>query len=187
MASVDPLHLWDELSGILLRSEESYCGEGISQLEHALQTARLANEAAASSDEVVAALFHDVGHMIEGADSKSELGALEHEEIGARFLAERGFGPSVVSLVRGHVEAKRYLTWRDRRYREMLSDASQRTLELQGGPMTDEEADEFGRNPSFRARLRLRSWDDRAKIEGLKVAGVAEYRDVVLEHFSRPR
>ena len=182
---IDTVTLWSELVGILERAEESYYGEGISQLDHALQTARLASEAAASADEITAALLHDIGLMVEDTTQTAPLGAPNHEEIGARFLEDRGFGPGVVSLVREHVSAKRYLIWRDRRYAEKLSEASQQTLEMQGGPMTDAEAEKFARSPAFRARLRLRAWDDRAKVEGLKVATLSEYRDTVLEHLAR--
>ena len=41
-----------------------YSGEGVSQLEHALQTATLALEAQASTELVTAALLHDLGHLL---------------------------------------------------------------------------------------------------------------------------
>ena len=94
----------------------------------------------------------------------SGLGIVEHELVGARFLLERGCSLRIAQLVAGHVQAKRYLCWSKRSYFSKLSEASRQTLNFQGGPMTQEEAHEFQRSPHFKDILRLRVWDERAKV-----------------------
>lgn len=173
----DTSRAWETISELLVRAHGQYDSENISQLEHALQSADLAQRANASRAEITAALLHDVGHLIAPV---GPVGAEDHDRVGACFLEELGFGPSVVSLVRGHVDAKRYLVWRDSGYQSHLSEASQISLELQGGAMTSAEARAFSQDGGFRARIRLRSWDDRAKVEHLVVPVLDEYRPLVL-------
>lgn len=162
---------------------ESY-GEGVTQLEHALQSAHLASRAGAPEEEVLAALLHDLGHLIDEAPRMGDLGAERHEDLGAALLADLGFAPEVSRIVAAHVAAKRYLVFRDGRYRARLSEASQRSLLEQGGAMSDEEARAFESAPHFAAALRLRSWDDRAKEPGLVVPGLAAYRSLALGHLA---
>lgn len=161
--------------------QESY-GEGVSQLEHALQSAHLARRAGADDAEVIAALLHDLGHLIPEAPRMGDLGVDHHEEVGARLLAGEGFGRAVTDLVAAHVAAKRYLVFRDARYRARLSDASRASLRHQGEAMTIDEARAFEQSPGFAAALRLRSFDDRAKVPGLAVPGLETYRALVLDH-----
>ena len=68
------------------------------------------------------------------------LGIVNHEGIGAAFLAQLGFAPAMCRLVGSHVEAKRYLACRKAGYLARLSDASRGTLAFQGGPMSEAEA-----------------------------------------------
>ena len=163
----------------LLKSAErsGYIGEPVSQLEHALQAAHFAREAGAPDSAILAALLHDIGHLCapEDADEMSGLGVLDHEGIGARWLAQLGFSDDVCELVRGHVQAKRYLTHRNPEYLRRLSDASRGTLEFQGGPMTETEATAFERDPRFKLKLAVRTWDERAKVVGLLVPGLETY------------
>src|SRR5262252_1145827 len=109
----------DALFALLERARDAdYIGEGVSQLQHALQAAALARAANAPDDEVLAALLHDVGHLCAGpgAPSMAGLGIVRHEDVGADHLVALGFGARVVELVRGHVAAKRYLVGADRAY-----------------------------------------------------------------------
>ena len=158
-----------------------YIGEPVSQIEHALQAAHFAAHAKAHEDEVLAALFHDVGHLIASpsAPQMDGLGVVDHEAIGARFLVSLGFSHRVASLVAGHVQAKRYLTARNAAYAARLSEASTGTLRHQGGPMSDAEADAFEQDPDFRSKLRVRQWDEMAKIQGLQVPDLESYRDMI--------
>src|SRR5471032_2143591 len=121
---------------------DGYFGEKVTQAEHALQSAALAEAEQASPALIVAALLHDVGHLIHtGGEDIAERGIdARHEAIGATYLA-RHFGPAVVEPVRLHVPAKRYLCAIDKTYWQDLSPASKRSLELQGGAFTPDEAE----------------------------------------------
>jgi phosphonate degradation associated HDIG domain protein len=145
-----------------------YIGEPVSQLEHASQAAELAMAANASIEVVIAAFLHDIGHLcVEiGMEQMDGFGALNHEQIGADYLKAHGLPTHVVHLVESHVQAKRYLTYKDPLYFDSLSDASRTTLRWQGGPMTELEASKFEQDPEFETILQLRKWDEQAKIEG---------------------
>ena len=124
-------------------SAQEYIGEPVSQVEHALQAAHIASEQGAASDVILAALLHDVGHLVfPEAEAMADVGVLDHERLGATWLESLGFSASVTRLVASHVDAKRYLVSTDPQYRERLSAASARTLEFQGGPITAPEAAE---------------------------------------------
>ena len=160
------------------RGEDAYFGEEVSQLEHALQAAALAEKDGAPPHVVIAALLHDIGHMLHGLPENIANQGIDgcHEDAGALWLATR-FGPEVSEPVRLHVAAKRYLCYRNPAYAAGLSPASTLSLELQGGPFTEEGAREFEQNPWFREAVMVRGWDDAAKTPGLEVPGIEHYRD----------
>lgn len=162
------------------RGDAEYFGEPVSQLEHALQTAALAEAAAASHSLIAAALLHDIGHLVHGLpETIADQGVdARHEVAGERWLAAR-FGGSITEPVRLHVDAKRYLCRVDRNYLENLSPASLQSLQLQGGPFDAECARKFESNPFFRDAVKLRRWDDQAKTPGLIVPGLAHYRAIL--------
>jgi phosphonate degradation associated HDIG domain protein len=169
----------DELLALLERSSsEPYIGENVSQLEHALQCAALARRANAPDALVAAALLHDIGHLgaPPGARRMASLGVVNHERIGADRLRAAGFSEDVCAPVRDHVRAKRWLVLRRPEYRARLSAASTGTLAHQGGPLSEEEAVAFENEPHFKDALRLRAWDEEAKIEGWTGPSVADYR-----------
>ncbi len=160
------------------RGRDAYHGEPVSQAEHALQAAHLAEAAGASNSLVVAALLHDVGHLLHdlGEDAADRGIDDRHERSGGSWL-KRNFGPEVAEPARLHVEAKRYLCAVEGAYLDALSPASKLSLELQGGPMTPDEVARFEANPHHIDAVRLRRWDDEAKIPGLAVPGLEHYRD----------
>jgi len=160
----------------------AYYGEPVTQLEHALQCAQLARDAGASDDMVIAALLHDIGHMLEAEDAQrhEEIGVINHDDVGAEYLLKHGFPRRIAELVRGHVDAKRYLTASNPSYAAKLSEASTATLALQGGPMSREEAAAFQGDALFAEKLRLRSWDEQAKRRGWQVAPLESYREPLL-------
>jgi len=155
-------------------------GESVSQLAHGLQAAACAARAGATPGLVAAALLHDIGHLV---DPKGEAAALEgydarHEDGGADHLAP-WFGDEVTEPIRLHVAAKRYLCATKAGYFERLSPASVRSLALQGGPMPAAEVAAFEAGPFWREAVRLRVWDEEAKIVGLEVPAFAHYRDLL--------
>jgi [1-hydroxy-2-(trimethylamino)ethyl]phosphonate dioxygenase len=160
------------------RGQSAYFGEGVSQIEHALQAAWLAERSQASRALVVAALLHDIGHLIHGLPENIADQGIDgsHETAGGEWLA-RHFGPAVTEPIRLHVDAKRYLVYSDASYRARLSPASLQSLALQGGSCTPAEARELEANPFFQDAISLRRWDDAAKIPGLVVPQLEEYRD----------
>jgi [1-hydroxy-2-(trimethylamino)ethyl]phosphonate dioxygenase len=151
------------------RGTQAYFGERVSMAEHGLQAAHFALAEGAPETMVVAALLHDIGHLLEATPDQIEDWTLDarHEETGARWLA-RHFGAAVSEPVRLHVPAKRYLCATDAGYFARLSSASVHTLKLQGGPMSASEVLQFEAQPSWREALRLRQWDDQGKVAGLK-------------------
>ena len=169
-----------------------YAGEKVTQLEHMVQAAELAEEQGFDEEVVLAAFLHDIGHISEaakdaagGVDDDNRMGAFgikDHEELGAEFLRGKGFSKKVCRLVESHVEAKRYLTTRDPAYYAELSDASKKTLEYQGGPMTEEEADAFEQYPLFNLIIQMRKWDEQAKIEHKPLPDLQHYRRMMLRH-----
>jgi phosphonate degradation associated HDIG domain protein len=168
-AAVDRL-----LAPLRSRGGSGYLGEPVTQLEHALQSARLAAAEGGPDALVVAALLHDVGWLL--ADSAA--GPDDHAARSAAYLAP-SLPPGVTQPVRLHVEAKRWLCATSPDYRATLSEASKQTLALQGGPMDAGERGAFEADPWSSDAVRLRRWDDRAKVPGIVLADLDRWRPVV--------
>ena len=155
-----------------------YYDRSVTQLEHALQCARLARRDGFAGEVVTAALLHDIGHFLldehnETADFQHD--DLEHEVIGADYM-EAFLPGSIVDPIRLHVPAKRYICAVEPEYWDGLSAGSKKSLELQGGPMSDEERRKFARHPHLDTAVRLRRWDDQSKIENLETPPLEAYR-----------
>ncbi len=172
----------DEVVELYRRWGAEHYDEELSQTEHALQCAALARAEGAEDALVVAALLHDVGHLLELAarDGDGALPSVDqgHEAVGARYLA-RLFGPQVTAPISLHVRAKRYLCAVDPAYLDGLSAGSARSLALQGGPADADEVASFEANPGFDAAVRLRHWDDGGKVDGLDVGDLDGYRPLL--------
>lgn len=169
---------------------EEYAGEKISQLEHMAQSAQLAAEQGFDDEVVLAAFLHDIGHICVSAQATATMdgfGIKDHEEIGADFLKKKGFSKKVVRLVESHVEAKRYLTFKDPHYYEQLSEASKKTLEYQGGRMSREEAEAFEQYPLFDMIIKMRRWDEEAKIENVPLPNLEEYKKRISRHLQKQK
>src|ERR1700674_4168884 len=162
------------------RGSDAYFGESVSMTEHALQAAYFAQAAAAPPALIVAALLHDIGHLIEDVPSDIADWTVDahHERVGSRWLATR-FPAQVSEPVRLHVPAKRYLLATDARYFAKLSPASVITLKLQGGPMEPHEVAKFETEPFHQEAVRVRQWDDQGKVVGLKTPGLRDYRALI--------
>jgi phosphonate degradation associated HDIG domain protein len=141
-----------------------YEGEAVSQLQHAWQCAQLARQARAPSALQLAAWLHDLGHLLTDMPGSPTLVGVNdgHEHVSAAALQPL-FGDDVTAPIALHVEAKRYLVTVRAGYFERLSADSIRSLALQGGPMSNEEAEGFLARPFSREAIRLRAWDDMAK------------------------
>ena len=155
-----------------------YIGEPVSQIEHMSQAAQCALAEGFDDEVVLAAFFHDIGHICsEGAENMGGFGVVSHERLGADYLRSVGFSERMARLVEYHVQAKRYLTLREPGYYERLSEASRRTLEYQGGVMTQTEAEAFEKDPLCAVSLRMRHWDEQAKEMHVPVIDLAVLKD----------
>ncbi len=168
-----------------LRGDSQYGGEAVTQREHALQAATFAESEGAAPALIAAALMHDVGHLLHELPQDAPDQGIDdrHETLAAAWLAQR-FRPAVVAPVAMHVDAKRYLCAVDQTYLARLSQPSIQSLALQGGPMTGEEIARFESRPHYDDAVRLRRWDDAAKVVGMVTPDLehfARYIDLALE------
>lgn len=166
---------------------EDYIGEPVSQVEHMCQAAQLAEEEGYPEEIILAAFFHDIGHFCEHimpVEQMDGFGVVDHEKLGADFLRSKGFSEDIASLVQNHVQAKRYLTWHSPSYYEQLSGASKKTLEFQGGVMTSEEATLFESGHLFDLHIKLRRWDEKAKLENKPMPSLQKYKDMAMRHLA---
>ena len=163
-----------------LKGDDAYIGEPVSQTEHAIKTAVVAQQRGASPALVAAALLHDVGHLVHGmADDAADHGIdTVHQDAGARYLAH-WFPPAVTEPVRLHVAAKRYLCATDPAYLALLSPASVHSLGLQGGPFTTEAAEAFARVPFALDAVELRRCDDAGKDPNATMPGLEHFRPLL--------
>ncbi|HBB26443.1 MAG TPA: phosphohydrolase [Bacteroidetes bacterium] len=165
------------------RGAAQYDGEETTQTEHAIQCALLARSEGADPWLVCTALVHDIGHLLSSnRHPRTHIGIIDHGHLGAEFLMCLGFPPEVTETVRLHAEAKRYLCTVQPEYADILSNASRQSLVLQGGLMSAEECQVFASCEWAGHALRVRKWDDRAKIVDL--AGLPPFEafgDVLVE------
>ena len=150
------------------KGSQLYGAEAISQLEHALQCASLAEASGQTHELITACLLHDLGHLIHDlGDNPASQGIDDHHEHRAIPLLSQMFSPAVTEPIRLHVVAKRYLCSVIPEYWENLSAASKRSLELQGGIFSPEQAEQFIQQPYAEDAVQLRIFDDKAKITNL--------------------
>ena len=156
--------IFSKIEQIYNEKGHNHYGEGVSQIEHAVQCACLAVDDDERSDMVVAALLHDIGHLVEEVSTTH--GNVHHDLAGAEFLSS-DFPPGVTEPIRLHASAKRYLCTVEAGYIDSLSPASRYSLDYQGGLMTEEEVTLFRAEPFHEQAIRLRRWDDEAKDDEL--------------------
>jgi phosphonate degradation associated HDIG domain protein len=158
------------------RGDEQYSGEPVTQLEHALQSAALAEAEGADDELVTAALLHDLGHLLQDLGETPTLRGVDdvHQYAALPFL--RGlFGERVLGGIRLHVDAKRYLCATRAEYHDALSEDSKRSLKLQGGVFDAAQAQAFIAQPGAPDAVRLRLWDDQAKVAGLPTPPLSHF------------
>ncbi|ERM81771.1 hypothetical protein P872_19140 [Rhodonellum psychrophilum GCM71 = DSM 17998] len=168
--------------------QEDYIGEPVSQIEHMSQAAQIAENQGYDEEVILAAFFHDIGHLFaleKNLDNMGGYGVLRHEKIGADFLRAMGFPEKISKLVENHVQAKRYLTFKYPEYLSKLSDASHQTLEYQGGIMSLKEAEDFENDELFELSLKMRNWDEMAKEEKKPLADLDRYKKMAYTLISK--
>ena len=155
-------------------------GEGVTELQHALQSASLAEVDDAPNNLIVAALLHDIGHLLHGlSEDVAEQGIDgRHERIGEKWLEEY-FDQEISQPVRLHVAAKRYQCTVNPDYLAQLSPASTKSFVLQGDKMNEDEVSAFEKNPFFKDALQLRTWDDNAKDPEMETPFLEHYLPLV--------
>ncbi|WP_296186252.1 phosphonate degradation HD-domain oxygenase [Pseudomonas sp. UBA1879] len=183
-------HVVNEVFELYLqRGSDDYIGEPVSQIEHMSQSAQLALREGYDDEVVLAAFFHDIGHLCNHAldvASMGGYGVASHERVGADYLRQCGFSERVAKLVEYHVQAKRYLTLRQPGYYAQLSEASRRTLEYQGGVMSEAQASTFEQDPLCGVSLRMRQWDEMAKEMNVPVIDLSILKEKALSLLSAP-
>nr|WKN34176.1 HDIG domain-containing protein [Tunicatimonas sp. TK19036] len=187
MKKTSPQITVNEIFNLYQRFGNDSYGESVTQLEHMVQSAQLAEQEGYDEEVILAAFFHDIGHLYETeyTEQMGKFGAQQHDKIGGDFLRERGFSERMARLVESHVEAKRYLTYRYPDYYATLSEASKETLRYQGGPMSKEEAEAFEQDELFDLIIRMRYWDDEAKIPDRPVTDVSQYQQMCLHYLTQ--
>jgi len=174
------MHIIDQIISNYLNNKSLYIGEKVTMSEHMIQTAMLAEDTNCSSDLICSSLLHDYGHFIlENPDdlvNKNKDG--KHEDVGYEFL-KKYFIKDVLGPIKYHVKAKKYLA-REEKYYKLLSEASKISLKLQGGVMSNEEAEKFESNEFFENSIKLRKFDEIAKKSGLKIKSINEYKNLLV-------
>jgi len=162
-----------------INNKSLYIGEKVTISEHMIQSAMIAEKAKSSSSLVCACLLHDYGHFI--LEDPNELVRKEldgkHEDIGYEYL-KKFFKKDVVEPIKYHVLAKRYLA-RNKKYYNLLSDASKISLKLQGGILNKKESKEFEKKDFFKDATKLRKFDEFAKKTNVKMKSIDEYKDLL--------
>ena len=174
------MNIVDQIISSYSNNKSLYIGEKVTMTEHMIQAAMLAEKNNCSSNLICSSLLHDYGHFIlENPDdliNKKKDG--KHEDIGYEFL-KKYFVKDVVKPIKYHVKAKRYLV-RNKKYYQILSEASKVSLKLQGGIMNDKEAKEFESNEFFESSIKLRRFDEEAKKAGLKIKSINDYKNLLV-------
>ena len=165
-----------------------YAGEKVSQLEHMCQAAQFAMQEGYDDEVVLAAFMHDLGHLLpvhDESESMDGYGMMDHEKVGAQYLRRVGFSDRMCKLIASHVNAKRYLTYKYPEYYNQLSGASKKTLEYQGGRMEEAEAKQFEADPLFDLYIKMRRWDEAAKVEHQPMPDINMFRLKAIEHLRK--
>ena len=156
-----------------------YIGEKVTMSEHMIQAAMLAEKAKCNDDLVCSCLLHDYGHFI--LEKPDELVKLkvdgEHENIAYEYL-KSFFKKEILEPIKYHVLAKRYLA-KDKKYFDLLSDASKTSLKLQGGVLNQEESNKFEAQEYFKPSILLRKFDEAAKRIDLKMKSIHDYQKLL--------
>jgi gamma-butyrobetaine dioxygenase len=105
-----------------------------------------------------------------------------HHELGAELVAP--WVPARVAwCIEAHADAKRYLCAVEPEYHDRLSPASRRTLLMQGGVMSPDEARRFAARRWAEEAVALRRWDDQAKVPGRATRSLDAWEPLLRSYF----
>jgi predicted HD phosphohydrolase len=173
------MNIIDKIISNFINNKSLYIGEKITISEHMIQSAMIAEKAKSSSSLICSCLLHDYGHFIlEDPDKlvKKKIDG-KHEDIGYEYL-KKFFKKEVVEPIKYHVLAKRYLA-REKKYFNLLSNASKISLKLQGGALNKKKSKEFEKEDFFKHSIKLRKFDEVAKRTDIKMKSIIEYKDLL--------
>jgi len=173
------MHIIDKIISNFINNKSLYIGEKITISEHMIQSAMLAEKSKSNNDLICSCLLHDYGHFI--IDDPDELVKNDkdgyHESVGYEYL-KSFFKKEIVEPIKYHVLAKKYLA-RNKKYYNLLSDASKISLKLQGGILNKKESNEFEKMPFFKNTIKLRKFDELAKKTNIKIKSINDYKDLL--------
>lgn len=165
-----------------------YIGEKVTQTQHMIQAAMIAEQEGCDDETVIAIFLHDVGHLIgfkEGQKQMDGYGTVDHDKLGGAYLRSKGFSEKICRLVENHVNAKRYLVSVDPTYYDELSDASKKTLEYQGGRMSDEEMYEFDNDEYKELYIKFRRIEEQSKEVDKEIEPIEKYLKMIIKHINK--
>jgi [1-hydroxy-2-(trimethylamino)ethyl]phosphonate dioxygenase len=173
------MQIIDKIISNFTNNMSLYIGDKVTMSQHMIQTAMLAEKAKCNDSLICSCLLHDYGHFI--LENPDELVKLkldgQHENIGYEYL-KNFFKKEIVEPIKYHVLAKRYLT-RDKKYFDLLSEASKTSLKLQGGVLNDEECVKFEAQKYFKSSILLRKFDEAAKRTDIKMNSIHDYQKLL--------
>ena len=173
------MHIIDKIISNFINNKSLYIGEKITMSEHMIQSAMLAEKSKSNDDLICSCLLHDYGHFI--IDDPDELVKNDkdgyHESMGYEYL-KSFFKKEIVEPIKYHVLAKKYLA-RNKKYYNLLSDASKISLKLQGGILNKKESNEFEKMSFFKNTIKLRKFDELAKKTNIKIKSINDYKDLL--------
>ena len=171
------MNIVDEICELFAtKGHAAYIGEPVSQLEHALQSAYHAEQAGADDELVVAALLHDVGHLITKLpeDAPNRASTIGTKQLGQAWL-KRHSQPAVRS--RYGCTWRRSAICRDRSGLPAAAFAG-----FANEPQAARRTVHAGGSRGVRSQPTLspgggsRRWDDLAKVPGMQVPALDHYR-----------
>lgn len=171
----------DNIFALFAERGDSHYDDAVTQTQHAAQCAALAAAENADDAMIIAALLHDLGHLVvdEHNGNRDFLDGDEKHQVVAATILGRWFPPAITAPIALHVAAKRYLVATDPSYASGLSPASVESLRVQGGPMNPDDIAKFRRLHYADEACRLRRWDDAAKVADRRVPPLEHYRETL--------
>ena len=173
------MHILDKIISNFKNNKSLYIGEKLTMSDHMIQSAMLAEKAKCNDNLVCSCLLHDYGHFIiedpYSLVNNNKDG--EHEAIGYEYL-KKFFNKEIVEPIKYHVLAKRYLA-RNKKYFNFLSEASKKSLKLQGGILNDDESKEFKKKKYFKNSILVRKFDEAAKKTNIKMKSIDNYKSLL--------